>query len=92
VPTLIIHGDDDQIVPIKTGGARSAKMIEGATFKVYPGAPHGLMSTHQKELNGDLLEFAQQQSPARVAARREVAPPRREQARPDAMRAHDPRK
>jgi len=91
VPTLIIHGDDDQIVPIKTGGARSAKMIEGATFKVYPGAPHGLMSTHQKQFNGDLLEFARQPSPARAAARREATPPSRERARPDAMRAHEPR-
>jgi len=91
VPTLIIHGDDDQVVPIKTGGARSAKMIEGAVFKVYPGAPHGLMSTHQKQFNGDLLEFARQQSPARAAARREVTPPSRERARPEAMRAHEPR-
>ena len=91
VPTLIIHGEDDQIVPIKIGGARSAKMIEGATFKIYPGAPHGLMSTHQKQLNGDLLEFAKQQSPARTTARREITPPSRERARPDAMRAHEPR-
>jgi non-heme chloroperoxidase len=87
VPTLIIHGDDDQIVPIKTGGARSATMIQGATFKVYSGAPHGLMSTHQTQLNTDLLEFAQRQSPARASARREVPPPSRERARPDAIRS-----
>lgn len=61
VPTLIIHGDDDQIVPIKIGGDRTAKMIDGATYKVYKGGPHGLMATHQQQFNNDLLEFAQQQ-------------------------------
>jgi non-heme chloroperoxidase len=57
VPTLIIHGDDDQIVPIGASALRSSKMIKDATLKVYPGAPHGLMSTHQQQFNTDLLNF-----------------------------------
>jgi non-heme chloroperoxidase len=65
VPTLVIHGDDDQIVPITVGGLRSSKMIKGATLKVYEGAPHGLMSTHQQRFNADLLAFAR---PASMAA------------------------
>ena len=69
VPTLVIHGDDDQIVPIAVGGLRSAKMIKGATLKVYEGAPHGLMSTHQQRLNADLLEFARQESGVVASAR-----------------------
>jgi len=73
VPTLIIHGDDDQIVSIKTGGARSAKMIPGATFKIYKGAPHGLMSTHQQQFNADLLSFAREHKPQSLSARREVS-------------------
>jgi non-heme chloroperoxidase len=70
VPTLVIHGDDDQIVPINVAGLRSAKMIKGATLKVYKGAPHGLMSTHQEQFNNDLLEFARQQPEAAAAVRR----------------------
>jgi len=58
VPTLIIHGDDDQVVPINVGGNRTARMIPGATLKVYPGAPHGLITTHQERFNADLLSFA----------------------------------
>jgi non-heme chloroperoxidase len=61
VPTLIIHGDDDQVVPIAVGGLRSAKMIKDAKLKIYRGAPHGLMSTHQPQFNADLLEFAREQ-------------------------------
>jgi non-heme chloroperoxidase len=57
VPTLIIHGDDDQIVPIKAAGLRSVKIAPQATLKIYPGAPHGLPMTHQDQLNADLLEF-----------------------------------
>jgi non-heme chloroperoxidase len=57
VPTLVIHGDDDQIVPFSVGGEASATMIEGATLKVYEGAPHGLSDTHKDRLNRDLLEF-----------------------------------
>jgi non-heme chloroperoxidase len=73
VPTLIIHGDDDQIVPITVGGLRSAKMIEGAELRVYKGAPHGLMTTHQEQFNSDLLEFAREREDARPSARREVS-------------------
>jgi len=57
VPTLIIHGDDDQIVPIDDAGRKSVKLVKGATLKVYPGAPHGLMVTHRDEVNADLLAF-----------------------------------
>jgi len=57
VPTLIIHGDDDQIVPIAASAERSAKLIKGARLKVYKGAPHGLCSTRKDEVNADLLAF-----------------------------------
>ena len=57
VPTLIVHGDDDQIVPIAASGLRSAKLIAHATLKVYAGAPHGLTDTHKDQLNADLLAF-----------------------------------
>ncbi len=58
VPTLIIHGDDDQIVPIGAAAQASAKLVKNATLKVYPGAPHGLTHTHKERLNQDLLAFA----------------------------------
>ena len=57
VPTLIVHGDDDQIVPIAASGLLSSTMINGAILKIYEGAPHGLIETHKERLNGDLLEF-----------------------------------
>jgi len=57
VPTLIIHGDDDQIVPIGDSALLSAKIVKNATLKIYPGAPHGLMSTHKGRFNADLLSF-----------------------------------
>jgi non-heme chloroperoxidase len=57
VPTLVIHGEDDQIVPIHDAGEKSAKLIPGAQSKFYPGAPHGLTTTHQDEVNTDLLTF-----------------------------------
>ncbi|MDA3808423.1 MAG: alpha/beta hydrolase [Thiomicrorhabdus sp.] len=57
VPTLIIHGDDDQIVPIGAAGIRSAELVKGATLKIYAGAPHGLAYTHKDQLNADLLAF-----------------------------------
>jgi non-heme chloroperoxidase len=57
VPTLIVHGDDDQIVPIGPSAMLSSKLVEDATLKVYEGAPHGLPSTHQDRLNADLLAF-----------------------------------
>ena len=57
VPTLIIHGDDDQIVPIGAAALRSAKLVKNSTLKIYKGAPHGLAYTHKDQLNADLLEF-----------------------------------
>lgn len=57
VPTLIIHGEDDQIVPIAASAMRSAELVENATLKVYPGAPHGLTVTHKGRLNEDMLGF-----------------------------------
>ena len=59
VPALVIHGDDDQIVPFEVGGKASAALIEGATLKVYPGAPHGITDTHKEQLSADLLAFVQ---------------------------------
>ena len=57
VPTLIIHGDDDQIVPIGASAMLSSKIVKGSTLKVYPGAPHGLSTTHKDQVNTDLLAF-----------------------------------
>lgn len=57
VPTLIIHGDDDQIVPIGAAALASAKIVKHASLKIYPGAPHGLAYTHKDQLNADLLAF-----------------------------------
>jgi non-heme chloroperoxidase len=62
VPTLIIHGDDDQIVPIANTGALAAKIVKNATLKVYKGAPHGLPATRKHEVNVDLLEFSKETS------------------------------
>ncbi|KPZ02574.1 alpha/beta fold hydrolase [Pseudomonas syringae] len=59
VPTLVIHGDDDQVVPFEASGKRAAAMIKGAELKVYPGAPHGFAVTHAETLNKDLLAFLQ---------------------------------
>lgn len=57
VPTLIIHGDDDQVVPINTTSKLAHAMIPGSQLKIYPGAPHGLVYTHKDQLNQDLLAF-----------------------------------
>jgi non-heme chloroperoxidase len=57
MPTLIIHGDADQIVPIASAAMLSSKIVKGSTLKVYPGAPHGLCSTHKDQVNADLLAF-----------------------------------
>lgn len=57
VPTLIIHGDDDQIVPIGDSALLSSKMIKNAQLKIYKGAPHGICSTHKDQVNADLLAF-----------------------------------
>ena len=61
-PTLVIHGDDDQIVLLSVGGARSAQMIKGAVLKVSKGASHGLITINKDQLNADLLEFAAQKA------------------------------
>lgn len=58
VPTLVLHGDDDQIVPIGASASASAKLVPGAKLVIYPGAPHGLADTHKDRLNADLLAFA----------------------------------
>jgi len=57
VPTLILHGDDDQIVPIKDSALLSSKLVKGATLKVIPGAPHGMVSTLKDQINAELLAF-----------------------------------
>jgi len=66
VPTLIIQGDDDQIVPIDDSGRLSAKIVRNAELKVYPGAPHGLCTTRKDEVSADLLAFAQGRGLARA--------------------------
>jgi non-heme chloroperoxidase len=57
VPALIMHGDDDQIVPIGASALLSSKLIQGSILKTYPGGPHGLCSTHKDQINEDLLDF-----------------------------------
>jgi len=66
VPTLILHGDDDQIVPIGAAALLSSKLVKGATLKVYPGFPHGMPTTNADEINADLLAFFKRS--AQVAA------------------------
>jgi non-heme chloroperoxidase len=66
-PTLIVHGDDDQIVPIRAAALKAVKLVKGAELKVYEGAPHGLPSTEKNRLNRDLLDFIK--SLSLVAAR-----------------------
>src|SRR4051794_2989541 len=67
VPTLVMHGEDDQIVPVKDSAVKSARLIKGANVIYYPGAPHGLTATLQDQVNADLLAFLK--SPTRVSAR-----------------------
>ena len=64
VPTLILHGDADQIVPIGAAALLSSKLVKGAALKVYPGLPHGMCSTHKDMINADLLAFVKQASQA----------------------------
>ena len=66
VPTLVVHGEDDQIVPVKDSAKKSAKLIKGAKEIYYPGAPHGITATHQDQVNADLLAFLE--DVARAAA------------------------
>jgi len=57
VPTLILHGDADQIVPIGASAMLSSKLVKDSTLKIYPGAPHGMCSTLKDQVNTDLLSF-----------------------------------
>jgi len=66
-PTLVLHGEDDQIVPVKDSARKSAKVIKGAKEIYYPGAPHGLTATHQEQVNADLLKFVKSVEQARKA-------------------------
>ncbi|MFD2163394.1 alpha/beta fold hydrolase [Paradesertivirga mongoliensis] len=66
VPTLIIHGDSDKIVPIEPTGEQAARLISGAKYIVYEDAPHGLFLTNREELNQDLLEFISEKTPSAV--------------------------
>ena len=61
VPTLILHGDDDQIVPIQAAALLSSKIVKGSILKVYPGYPHGMCQTHKDEINADLLAFLKEE-------------------------------
>jgi non-heme chloroperoxidase len=74
VPVLILHGDDDQIVPLADSALLSAKLVKNATLKVYPGLPHGMCTTHAELINRDLLAFISGQSLAASTPReREIA-------------------
>jgi non-heme chloroperoxidase len=64
-PTLVLHGEDDQIVPVKDSARKSARLIKGAKDIYYPGAPHGITATHQDQVNADLLAFLKS-SPTRL--------------------------
>lgn len=57
VPTLILHGDDDQIVPIADSALLSSKLVKGAILKIFKGAPHGMCTTHKDQVNDELLAF-----------------------------------
>jgi non-heme chloroperoxidase len=59
VPTLVLHGEDDQIVPVKNSAVKSSRLIKGAKDVYYPGAPHGITATHQDQINAELLQFLQ---------------------------------
>jgi non-heme chloroperoxidase len=59
VPTLVLHGEDDQVVPVKNSAVKSAQLVKGAKEIYYPGAPHGITATHQDQINADLLAFIQ---------------------------------
>lgn len=67
MPTLILHGDDDQIVPIADSALLSSKIVKGATLKVIAGAPHGMCSTHKQLTNEELLNFIRQNKKAAAA-------------------------
>lgn len=62
IPTLVLHGDDDQIVPLPISGMKSAQIIDGAVAVFYPGAPHGITDSHQDEINAEILAFLRSNS------------------------------
>ena len=68
VPTLIMHGEDDQIAPVGISARESAKIVKNATLKIYPGYPHGMCQTHKDQINPDLLEFIQQERQSSATA------------------------
>jgi non-heme chloroperoxidase len=68
VPTLVLHGEADQIVPIKDSGYKTAKLIPGAKEIYYPGAPHGITATHQDQINADLLRFLEESASVRTTS------------------------
>lgn len=68
IPTLVVHGEDDQIVPVKDSAKKSARLIKGAREIYYPGAPHGLTATHQDQVNADLLAFLREAQKSSQAA------------------------
>ena len=57
VPVLVMHGDDDQICPFESSGAKAVKLLKHGTLKLYPGFPHGMPTTNADQINADLLEF-----------------------------------
>jgi non-heme chloroperoxidase len=68
LPTLILHGDDDQIVPIGDAAMKSSKILKNATLKVYKGAPHGMPTTHKQQINEEILNFMKAQAAGTRAA------------------------
>jgi len=67
VPTLVMHGEDDQIVPVKASAKKSVKLIKGAKEIYYPGAPHGLTATLQDQVNADLIAFIAEKEQRKAA-------------------------
>ena len=74
MPTLFIHGDDDQIVPIDAAARAAVKLVRDAKLKVYEGAPHGIASTHKDQLTADLLAFLAPERKARAVSEEARAP------------------
>jgi non-heme chloroperoxidase len=73
VPTLVLHGEDDQIVPVKNSAQKSARLVKGAIDIYYPGAPHGITATHQDQINAELLAFIRGESAAADSPRARMA-------------------
>src|SRR3954465_11919258 len=69
VAAMVLHGEDDQIVPVKNSARKSARLIKGAKDVYYPGAPHGLTATHQDQVNAELLQFLRSSPAPRIRDR-----------------------